>query len=298
MVHSAGGPASSGQTTRYPWFAARGVFEGRRAVGARTAEACHQADAVIVNADFAHAMTRLVPGRRRRRWSDRNLARKRYSCSTFMLYLGVEGRFDHLAHHTIYMARDYARNLDEIERRPRPLGGPVVLRAKRLRHRPDPGPPGCSTLYVLVPVTHQHPNVDWAKERDRYRGVALRQLGRVGIEDVSRRIRCERVVTPADWEAMGIYRGATFSLAHSLGQMLHLRPPNRFDELKRVYLVGGGTHQGSGLPVIFESARISTRWLLEDLGAAPAEPAEPRARPAVPLPLPAPWRGRALEGVS
>jgi phytoene desaturase len=33
-----------------------------------------------------------------------------------------------------------------------------------------------------------------------------------------------------------------------------------------MYLVGGGTHPGSGLPVIFESARISSRLLLEDLG--------------------------------
>ena len=33
-----------------------------------------------------------------------------------------------------------------------------------------------------------------------------------------------------------------------------------------VYLVGGGTHPGSGLPVIFESARISSKLVLEDLG--------------------------------
>jgi phytoene desaturase len=35
-----------------------------------------------------------------------------------------------------------------------------------------------------------------------------------------------------------------------------------------MYLVGGGTHPGSGLPVIFESARISAQLLLEDLGRA------------------------------
>src|SRR5581483_1915093 len=63
-----------------------------------------------------------------------------------------------------------------------------------------------------------------------------------------------------------IYRGATFNLAHTLDQMLHLRPHNRFEDLDGVYLVGGGTHPGSGLPVIFESARISSRLLLEDLG--------------------------------
>jgi phytoene desaturase len=122
---------------------------------------------------------------------------------------------------------------------------------------------------VLVPVSHRHPNIDWSKERDRYRQVALRQLAKLGLTDVEKRIRFERVVTPVEWEnKVGIYRGATFNLAHNLGQMLHLRPQNRFEEFDRMDLVGGGTHPGSGPPVIFESARISARLLLEDLGQA------------------------------
>src|SRR6202020_1095218 len=64
----------------------------------------------------------------------------------------------------------------------------------------------------------------------------------------------------------GLHLGATFSMAHSLRQMLHLRPRNRFEDLESVYLTGGGTHPGSGLPVIFESARITSRLLLEDWG--------------------------------
>ena len=84
---------------------------------------------------------------------------------------------------------------------------------------------------------------------------------------MERRIRWEHVTTPADWEqGHQIYRGATFNLAHNLGQMLHLRPRNRFEDVDGIYLVGGGTHPGSGLPVIFESARITARLLLQDLG--------------------------------
>ena len=95
-------------------------------------------------------------------------------------------------------------------------------------------PPGHSALYVLLPVTHQHPNVDWNQERARYRSVALRQLAKLGISDIEKRIRFERVVTPADWEGkLDIYRGATFNLAHSFAQMLHLRPQNRFEEFDR-----------------------------------------------------------------
>ena len=86
----------------------------------------------------------------------------------------------------------------------------------------------------------------------------LRQISKAGFTDIERRIRFERLVTPADWDhRYEIHRGATFNLAHSLDQMLHLRPRNRFEDLEGVYLVGGGTHPGSGLPVIFESARIA-----------------------------------------
>lgn len=243
------------------------LFEGRRAVGVRTDEGETRAEAVVVNADFGHAMTTLVPDRLRRRWTDAKIAKKDFSCSTFMLYLGVEGRFDQLAHHNIYVAKDYRRNLDEIERQHVLSEDPSFYVANTARTDATMAPPGHTALYVLLPVTHQHPNVDWAKERGRYREVALRQLDKLGLPDLRDRIRFERVVTPADWEGkVGVYRGATFNLSHSFAQMLHLRPRNRFEDLSRMYLVGGGTHPGSGLPVIFESARISARLLLEDLG--------------------------------
>jgi len=259
------------------------LFDRRRAVGVRTREGCYRAGAVIVNADFAHAMIRLVPNHLRRRWTDRKITRKRYSCSTFMMYLGIEGRFDHLDHHTIYMAGDYARNLDDIEERHVLSEDPSFYVQNACVTDPTLAPRGMSTLYVLVPVTHQHPNVDWTRERRRFRNLVLRNLRRLGIEDVERRIRFERVVTPADWEQQHqVYRGATFNLAHNLGQMLHLRPRNRFEDLDGVYLVGGGTHPGSGLPVIFESARITSRLLLDDLRPSATLPEHSPAELAAP----------------
>jgi phytoene desaturase len=243
------------------------LFEGRRAVGVRTAHGEHRADAVVVNADFGHAMTKLVPNRLRRRWNDATIAQKKFSCSTFMLYLGIEGRCDHLAHHNIYVAKEYRQNLEDIEQRHVLTADPSFYVQNASVTDPSLAPAGHSTLYVLVPVSHQHPNIDWSSERDRYRQVALRQLSKLGIHDIEKRIRFERVVTPVEWEnKVGIYRGATFNLAHNLGQMLHLRPQNRFEEFEQMYLVGGGTHPGSGLPVIFESAKISAQLVLEDFG--------------------------------
>jgi len=244
------------------------LFEGRRAVGVRTRQGVHRAEAVVVNADFARAMSRLVPDRLRRRWTERKIARKKFSCSTFMMYLGIEGTFD-LPHHNIHIAEDYSRNLDEIENQHTLSADPSFYVQNASVTDPTLAPRGMSTLYILAPVTHQHPNVDWAQERDRFRALMLKQIAKAGFTDVERRVRYERLITPADWDGQyEIHKGATFNLTHSLDQMLHLRPHNRFEDLDGVYLVGGGTHPGSGLPVIFESARISTRLLLADLGFA------------------------------
>ena len=246
-------------------------FAGRRATGVSAGGQEHAYDAVVVNADFSHAMRALVPDRLRRRWTDRKLDGKKLSCSTFMLYLGIEGDIPALPHHTIYLSEDYKRNVAEIESGHLPPTDPSFYVQNACLTDDTLAPPGHSTLYVLVPVGHNvDGGVDWAVEAPRYRELALDRLARIGIPDIRNRIRFEKIMTPAGWETdMHIHRGATFNLAHSLGQMLHLRPRNRFEDLDGVYLVGGGTHPGSGLPVIFESARITSRLMAEDLGLRP-----------------------------
>jgi phytoene desaturase len=246
------------------------MFAGRKCTAVRTANRTLTADAVVVNADFAQAMQRMVPDNIRRRWTDSRIEKKRFSCSTFMLYLGIEGRYDDVSHHTIYLAEDYRQNLRDIEQLHQLSDDPSFYVQNACVTDPSLAPKKMSTLYVLLPVTHEHRNVNWGAEQARFRSLALRQLEKVGITNVERRIRFEKVVSPAGWRTeFALHRGATFSMAHNLRQMLHLRPHNRFEDLESVYLVGGGTHPGSGLPVIFESARITARLLLEDLKVEP-----------------------------
>ncbi len=245
----------------------RVLFSGKKAVGVQTEAARYDTDALVINADFARAMQRLVPDELRPRWSDKRIKKKKFSCSTFMMYLGIEGRYEDLPHHTIYIAKDYDRNLVEIEKDHILSNDPSFYVQNACVTDPTLAPQGMSTLYVLAPVTHMHPNVDWTTERDRFRDRVIQQLQKIGVHDLPNRIRYEKVVTPADWAAdHQIHLGATFNLAHNLGQMLHLRPHNRFEDLEGVYLVGGGTHPGSGLPVIYESARITTKLIQQDYG--------------------------------
>jgi len=247
------------------------LFQGRRATAVRTPSQIHAADAVVVNGDFATAARALIPDRLRKRWTDARIEAKKFSCSTFMLYLGLEGRFDDMKHHTIFLSGDYLRNIREIDAGLAPEEPTIYVQNASVTD-PTLAPEGHSTLYVLVPTGNLTGGVDWDKQAPIYREKILDRLSRLSGHDIRPRIRTERMITPADWEAqMGIFRGATFNLAHNLGQMLHLRPRNRFEDVDGVYLTGGGTHPGSGLPTIFESARIAAKLAADDMGlVAPA----------------------------
>ncbi len=241
------------------------TFEGKRPTVAHTHAGSYPADAIVINADFSQAMRELIPNKLRRRWTDEKIGKKRFSCSTFMMYLGIDGRYDDLPHHTIHIAEDYARNLREIEEDFVLPKSPSFYVQNASITDDSLAPAGKSTLYILVPVPHAHRNIVWdAATTQQFRELTLDQLARVGLGDIRHRIVSERSCTPLVWEQQfGLYRGATFNLAHNLGQMLHRRPHNRFEDLDSVYLVGGGTHPGSGLPVIYESARITSRLMLQ-----------------------------------
>ncbi|MEO6922378.1 MAG: hypothetical protein ABI142_01005, partial [Bryocella sp.] len=86
-------------------------------------------------------------------------------------------------------------------------------------------------------------------------------------------IKQELVLTPDDWEKkQSVFLGATFNLGHGWKQMLYFRPHNKFQMFDNTYLVGGGTHPGSGLPTIFESARISANLICDKYGVPHPKP--------------------------
>jgi len=238
------------------------LIEGRRVRGVELADGRRiEADEVVINADFGHAMKHLVPPGVLRKYRPERVDRLEYSCSTFMLYLGLDRVYD-LPHHTIFFARDYRANLQDIfERKVLSAEMSFYVRNASVTD-PSLAPPGHSAVYVLVPVPNLTARIDWATEKEPFRDRLLTALEqRAGMTDLRAHIREEIVFTPQTWAEMGIQFGATFNLSHKLSQMLYLRPRNKFEELDHCYLVGGGTHPGSGLPTIYESGRIAANLM-------------------------------------
>jgi len=224
-------------------------------------------DGAVLNGDFASSISELVSETHRPSWNDRKLSKKNYSCSTFMLYLGLDTQYDHLHHHNLIFAEDYRSNVLDMTQR-------MVLTpdASFYVHNPvkldaSVAPQGHSALYVLVPVPNTLADINWNELKEDYTQRVLQFLEeRAGCTNIRNHIQALKVITPFDWrDDYGVYLGATFNMAHSFDQLLYFRAHNRFNDIKNLFLVGGGTHPGSGLPTIYQSAIISAQLLKEEL---------------------------------
>ncbi len=247
------------------------MLEGRRAVGVRLDDGTEERfDGIVINTDFGHAMNSLVPERALRRYTPQKLKKWQLSCSTFMLYLGVRKQYPDHPHHNVVFAEDYQRNIQEIAERGILPDDPSFYVQNASITDPTLAPEGCSTIYILVPCPNQRAGIDWNRTAEAYADKVLDLAEeRGGFEGLRDAIEQKKIVTPADWETdYCVYEGATFNLAHTMRQVLFFRPHNRFQDIENCYLVGGGTHPGSGLPTIYESGRISSDLICQDFGGA------------------------------
>ncbi|MEI7024180.1 phytoene desaturase family protein [Paenibacillus sp. y28] len=222
-----------------------------------------EADHVIINADFANAMNQLFEPGELKKFTPARLAKKKYSCSTFMMYLGVNQEIQ-MPHHTILFADDYRENVHEMMTK-KVLSQDASLYIHNPGiHDPSLAPDGKTALYALMPVPNLTADLNWEEQACRVKEAMLARMEKEPeLAGLSGNIEEEMLITPLDWRNQyDVYEGATFNLAHTLDQMMLLRPHNRFEEVANCWLVGGGTHPGSGLPTIFESARISSRLLM------------------------------------
>lgn len=225
------------------------------------------ADAVVMNADVVYAYEKLVPARWRRRYRDDVLRRLEPGGSGMVLLLGVDGRYEQLAHHTKFMPADYASDLRAMFETKTVPDDPCIYVCCSTKTDASQAPTGCENLFVLcsAPALEGH-GPDWATEGPRYRDQVVRTLEhRFGLTDLSRRIVVEKRYTPVDLQRVyNANAGAIYGIGSNSRRTAFLRPPNRDRDVRGLYFAGGATHPGGGLPLVTLSGKIAAEMVGED----------------------------------
>lgn len=247
------------------------VSEGR-ATGVRLrGGATLPADVVVCNADVAGAYQRLLDPRVRKKYTDRRLARTRYSMSLVVIYFGTNRRYrdagaSKLAHHNIMLGPRYRELLSDIfDRKTLAEDFSLYLHMPTLTD-PSLAPPDGDSFYVLAPVPHLGGDIDWETAAKPYRDKMMGFLEERYLPDLSKHIVTERMIDPRHFrDVLNSYHGSAFSVEPILTQSAYFRPHNRSEDVSNLYFVGAGTHPGAGLPGVLSSAKIADRLIAEDV---------------------------------
>lgn len=257
-----------GGTVRSGTAAVRLETEGRRITGVRIAPGSRlPADIVVSNADVGHTYGDLLGHVRRRRWTDRRISKIKQSMSCFLLYLGVRRQYPRLAHHTLVLGPRYEGLVRDIfDRKVLADDFSMYLHAPT-RTDPSMAPPGCESLYVLVPVPNAASGIDWSREAEPMTRRVIARLEDWGLEGLADAIEVRRTFTPDDFRTeYNATLGNAFGIEPRLTQTAWFRPHNRSEEVRGLYLVGAGTHPGAGVPGVILSAAATFRSIAEDWG--------------------------------
>ena len=211
------------------------------------------ADVVVANVDAEHLYTDLVPDAT----AARRVRRAERSTSGFAICAGVRGLTPGLTHHNVWFAADERGEFEAIRRGELP-DDPTIYACVSAVTDPSQAPDGCENWFLLL-------NTPPGAEIDRERGidVVLGRLARHGIR-LRERIEFVHTMTPSDIATR--YRspgGAIYGTSSDGMRAAFSRPANRGTQAG-LYLVGGSSHPGGGLPLVLTSARIVAAMIEDD----------------------------------
>lgn len=214
----------------------------------------HQTDILFSNADATETILNLLP---KESLSNRRRSRQKAiepSCSGFVLLLGCNKQWDQLKHHNIFFSENYEKEFEDIFEDKLMPEDPTIYIANTSYSDADHAPPDRSNLFILV----NSPYVDsqnWESLKNGYSTFLIDTLEKRGLDGLENSIEVFHVITPKDFYSKFLSnKGSIYGTSSNSRMAAFLRPRNKVRSIENLFLVGGSTHPGGGIPLVIQSA--------------------------------------------
>jgi len=218
-------------------------------------------DLVVSNADYTHTEQELLPAQKRQ-YTEEYWESRTFAPSAFLLYLGVEGDVEELAHHTLVLPTEWDDHFAQIFDDPAWPEDPAYYLCVPSKTDETVAPEGHSNLFALVPIA---PGLEDTPEiRERYRTLVLDDIEANTDTRLHDRIVFEETFCVEDFaDRYNSYDGSALGLAHTLRQTSLFRPPNRSETVDGLYFTGGTTTPGIGVPMCLISGGLTAERMAD-----------------------------------
>ena len=215
------------------------------------------ADIVVSNGDAAWTYRHLVEPQHRKHWTDRRIAKGKYSSGLFVWYFGTDRRYEDVPHHMMVLGPRYKGLLQDIFKNHTLSKDFSLYLYRPTATDPSLAPPGCDSFYVLSVVPNLSSETDWPAVTAQYQDAIATALEESVLPNLRQHVVSSKVTTPQDFQdRLWSYKGAGFGLEPILVQSAWFRPHNRSEDVDGLFMVGASSQPGAGVPSVLMSAKM------------------------------------------
>ncbi|WP_455539305.1 phytoene desaturase family protein [Terrisporobacter sp.] len=244
------------------------IIDNNKIIGVQTERDVLYSDIVVCNADYSYAVSHLIDDKYLdRKYNKKDIPHLQYSCSVFILYLGLDKIYKNLKVHNIYICKDFKESIEG------PFEGKIPKELSLYIYYPSIVDGGfrknnTSSMNVMLRV----PNLFFEdikynnKTIRKIRNKIIKTLKNIkGLEDIDKHIRYESYLTPKTLQKnFNAYYGNSFGLSNKLTQSIYFRPHIKSEKVKGLYFIGSSTHPGNGTSVVIGGSKLLSNLIEND----------------------------------
>jgi phytoene desaturase len=245
------------------------IISGDKAIGLRAKKKdAVFGDIVISNADFPYTMDTLIKNDiHKGQYTTSKVNNLKYTCSTFIIYLGLKKKYPQLSVHNLYLNVDFKKNIDSAFTGQLPINPSFYIYCPtRIDDSMITSDGECISIVVRVPNLF-FKYITWNEDTVRFiRSKTISALKNIpGLGDIEDNIIYENYLTPQDLkDNFNSFGGTAFGLSPTLTQTNYFRPHLKSDNLKNLYFVGGSVHPGPGVSIVLLSSKLVVQEILKN----------------------------------
>ncbi|WP_195251344.1 phytoene desaturase family protein [Romboutsia sp. 1001713B170207_170306_H8] len=244
------------------------IIKNNNVIGVKCDNKIYESDIVICNADYPYTIKDLFEDNFKEfRYNKNNIDNKDYSCSVFIIYLGLNKKYENLKVHNIYINDNFRESIEAA------FKGCIPKQPSLYIYSPSSidesmCPKGCSVMNIIVRVPNlKFKDIKWDRKFIRaFRDKIILEVKNIkGLEDIDKNIVHESYLTPLDLkDKFNAYYGNAFGISHKLSQIGYMRPHIKSKTIKGLYFIGSSTHPGNGVSVIIDGSKIVSEVINND----------------------------------
>lgn len=199
------------------------------------------------------------------KYTDKKIGEMKYTCSTFIIYLGLTKKYPELAVHNIYLGENFKENIESAFTGNLPKNPSFYIYCpSRIDKSVVKNGGDCLNIMLRVPNLF-FKEIIWDKNTiNLLTNTIIKELKNIkGLDDIEENIEYINYLTPVDMESkFNAYGGTAFGLSPTLTQTNYFRPHFKSSKADNLFFVGNSVHPGPGISLVLNSSKLVVEEIL------------------------------------